>query len=51
MLATLLGIMFVLTLVGTLPLWSHSRHTGHYVTGGLEAILGLMIILLFSGKL
>jgi len=43
--------MFVLTLVGTLPLWSHTRHAGYYVTGGLEAILGLMIILLLSGKL
>ena len=44
------ALIIVLTLVGTLPIWSHTRHTSYCVTGGLEAILGLMIILLFSGK-
>jgi hypothetical protein len=51
MLGTILGIMLVLMLLATQPIWQHSRQPGYYLAGGLEAVLGLMIILLFSSKL
>ena len=50
MLGTILLVILVLALVGTLPRWSHSRDWGYYPTGGVGLILFVVIILLVLGR-
>ena len=51
MLGTVLVILLVLTLVGALPTWPHSRNWGYGPTGGLGLVLTILVILLLLGKL
>lgn len=51
MLTTLLIILLVLMLLGTLPTWPYSRGWGYYPSGGLGLILLILIILLLMGRL
>jgi len=51
MLATILIIVVVLMLLGTLPTWPHSRQWGYYPSGGLGLVLVILIILLLLGRL
>jgi len=49
--STLLMILLVLLLVGSLPTWPYSSGWGYYPAGGLGAILLVMVVLLlFSGR-
>lgn len=47
--STILLIVLVLMLVGTLPTWPHSKSWGYYPSGGLGGILILLIILRLLG--
>jgi hypothetical protein len=48
---TLLMILLVLLLVGSLPTWPYSSGWGYYPSGGLGAILLIMLVLaLFEGR-
>lgn len=51
MLGTLLLIILILMLVGTLPTWPHSRDWGYLPSGGLGLIVLILIILLLLGRL
>ena len=51
MLGTLLIIVLVLALVGSLPTWPHSRSWGYYPSGGLGLVVLVLIILLLMGRL
>jgi len=51
MLGTILIVVVVLMLVGTLPTWPHSRQWGYYPSGGLGLIFLILIILLLTGRL
>ena len=51
MLGTILLVILVLALVGTLPRWPHSREWGYYPTGGLGLVLLIVVILLLLGRL
>jgi hypothetical protein len=51
MLGTILIIVVILMLVGTLPTWPHSRQWGYYPSGGLGLIFLILIILLLTGRL
>ena len=51
MLATILIVVVVLMLLGTLPTWPHSRDWGYLPSGGLGLILVILIILLLLGRL
>jgi hypothetical protein len=51
MLSTLLLIILILMLVGTLPTWPHSRNWGYFPSGGLGLILLILLILLLAGRL
>lgn len=51
MLGTVLLVLLILMLVGALPTWSHSRNWGYYPTGGLGAILTIVIILVLLGRI
>jgi hypothetical protein len=51
MLGTILIIVVILMLVGTLPTWPHSRQWGYYPSSGLGLIFLILIILLLTGRL
>jgi hypothetical protein len=51
MLGTVLLIIVILMLVGTLPTWPHSSTWGYYPSGGLGLILLIVLILLLTGRL
>ncbi|HEV2675202.1 MAG TPA: DUF3309 family protein [Aliidongia sp.] len=49
MLRTILLIILILMLVGSLPLWPYSAGWGYYPTGGLGTLLIILIIVMFLG--
>jgi hypothetical protein len=51
MLATILIIVVLLMLLGTLPRWSHSRQWGYFPSGGLGLVLVVLIVLVLLGHL
>jgi hypothetical protein len=48
---TIVFVVLVLMLVGTLPTWRHSRNWGIYPSGGAGLALLVLVILLLSGRL
>lgn len=51
MLATVLIVVMVLMLFGSLPTWNHSRSWGYGPSGGLGLVLTIVVILLLLGRL
>ena len=51
MLGTVLVVLLVLMLVGSLPTWPHSRNWGYAPTGGLGVVLAILVVLLLLGKI
>jgi len=51
MLATILIVVLVMTLLGVLPRWPHSRSWGYAPTGGVGLILFVIVILLLLGRI
>jgi len=51
MLGTVLLIILILMLVGTLPTWPHSRDWGYFPSGGLGLVLLILLILYLAGRL
>ena len=50
MLGTLLIILVILLLVGSLPTWPYSSGWGYYPSGGLGLILLVVILLVLFGR-
>ena len=49
--STVLMILLVLLLIGSLPTWPYSSGWGYYPAGGFGAILLVtVVLLLFSGR-
>jgi hypothetical protein len=48
---TLLLVLLVLMMLGSVPAWPHSRGWGYYPSGGLGLVLLILIILALSGRL
>jgi hypothetical protein len=48
---TVLLIILILFLVGSLPVWPYSGAWGYYPSGGLGLIVLILIILLVAGRL
>ena len=48
---TLLIIILLLALVGSVPTWPHSRGWGYYPSGGLGLILLILLILALAGRI
>jgi len=44
-LATILVLVLLLMLVGSLPTWPHSKSWGYYPSSGLGLVLTILIIL------
>lgn len=51
MLLTILVVVLLLSLVGSLPTWPHSREWGYYPSGGVGLILLILLILFLMGRL
>jgi hypothetical protein len=51
MLSTILLIILILMLVGSIPAWPYSRGWGYYPSGGLGIVLIIIIVLLLSGRI
>ena len=47
---TLLLIILILLLIGSLPTWPYSTGWGYYPSGGLGLVLVVVIILLLLGR-
>jgi hypothetical protein len=50
MLVTILIIILILALVGSLPTWGYSRGWGPYPAGGLFIVVIILIVLLMMGR-
>jgi hypothetical protein len=50
-LGTILLIVLVLMLIGTVPTWPHSRSWGYGPSGGLGLVVLVIVILLLTGRL
>jgi hypothetical protein len=51
MLGTVLLIILILALLGSLPTWGYSSGWGYYPSGGLGLVLLIVIILLVMGRI
>jgi len=50
-LGTILLVVLVLLLVGALPSWPHSRSWGYGPSGGLGALVLILVVLLLMGRI
>ena len=48
---TLLIVVLVLFLIGSLPSWPHSRNWGYAPSGLLTVVLVVLVVLALSGRL
>ena len=51
MLGTILIIILVLALLGSLPTWGYSSGWGYYPSGGLGLVILIVVILLLMGRI
>jgi hypothetical protein len=51
MLGTIVIVVVILMLVGALPRWNHSREWGYFPSGGIGAVLLILVILILLGRL
>lgn len=51
MLGTVLLVVLILMLLGSVPSWPHSRNWGYYPSGGLGMVLLIVIILMVMGRI
>ncbi len=51
MLGTILVVLLILMLLGTIPTWPHSRNWGYYPSGGLGLVLSILVVLLLMGRI
>ena len=50
-LLNILILVLVLSMVGAIPAWPHSRQWGYYPSGGIGLILLIVVILLVLGRI
>lgn len=48
---TILLIILVLVLIGSLPTWGYSRSWGAFPSGGIGLVLLIVIILVVTGRI
>jgi len=51
MLGTILIVLLVLMLIGSIPSWPYSRGWGYYPSGGIGLLLLILIILMLLGHI
>jgi hypothetical protein len=50
-LGTILIIILIIVLIGSLPSWGYSRGWGYFPSGGLGLVLLIIIILVLMGRI
>lgn len=50
-LGTILLIVLILLLIGTIPSWPHSRSWGYGPSGGIGLVVVILVILVLLGKI
>lgn len=50
-LGTVLLVVLILAVIGSIPAWPHSREWGYGPSGGLGLILLILIVLMLAGRL
>jgi len=48
---TILLIVLIILLIGSLPTWPYSGGWGYYPSGGLGLVVVILLVLLLMGKL
>ena len=51
MLGTILVVLLILMLLGSLPTWPHSKNWGYYPSGGLGLVVVILLVLLLLGRI
>jgi Protein of unknown function (DUF3309) len=51
MLGTVLLIILILALLGSLPTWGYSSGWGYFPSGGLGLVVLIVVILLLTGRI
>jgi len=51
MLGTILIVVLVLMLIGSVPAWPHSRSWGYAPSGGLGLVVVILLVLLLLGRI
>jgi len=51
MLGTILLIILILMLLGSVPSWPHSRNWGYGPSGGLGLVVLILLVLVFMGRI
>jgi hypothetical protein len=51
MIGTVLTVILILMLLGSLPTWGYSTGWGYYPSGGLGLVLVVVVILLLMGRI
>jgi hypothetical protein len=51
MLSTILLVVLILVLLGSIPVWSHSRSWGYGPSGGLGTLLVIVVVLMVLGRI
>jgi hypothetical protein len=51
MLGTVLVVVLILVLIGSLPRWSHSRNWGYVPSSGIGLVVLVVIVLLVLGRI
>jgi hypothetical protein len=51
MIFVVLPIFVIIALVGSLPIWPHSKKWGFYPIAGISAIILITLILFWTGRL
>jgi hypothetical protein len=51
MLGTVLLIILILALLGSLPTWGYSTGWGYYPSGGIGLVLLILVVLLLAGRI
>lgn len=51
MLGTILLVLLVLALIGSLPTWGYSSGWGYRPVGGISVLLVIVLVLLLSGRI
>ncbi|VVD77680.1 membrane protein [Pandoraea pneumonica] len=51
MLGTILLIVLILMLIGSVPTWPHSRGWGYYPSGGIGLVVLIVLILVLMGHI
>ncbi len=45
-----IAVVLIVSLLGSLPVWPHSKNWGYYPIGGVSAVILILLILFFASR-